>query len=229
MAGTGSPGYGGDGGPASLAKLSGPWDVAVDASGNLVIADLYNNRLRVVAVSASNPGYTLSGCSGLCRWAKGDIYTLAGIGSTGYGGDGGPASGAGLNEPQGVAVDDRGNLLLSDSQDNRVRLVTEGVRSASRIRHGRSRLLRPSFAVAGARNSPGRFLAPFLGGGQPLALATVAMSPEGCSASGSRLADDPKSFPRGGAVGGSWTASGYRGHTSKGIPGPRGAASGPGL
>ena len=57
-------------------------------------------------------------------------------------------------------------------------------------------LLRPSFAVAGARNSPGRFLAPFLGGGQPLALATVAMSPEGCSASGSRLADDPKTSPR---------------------------------
>jgi hypothetical protein len=128
----------GDGRPAPLAELSGPWDVVLDASGNLIIADMYNNRVRVVAVSASNPGYTLSGCSGPCRWAKGDIYTLAGGGSTGYGGDGGPATSALLNEPQGVAVDNSGNLLISDTNNNRVRMVREAMRSTCRLRPGRS-------------------------------------------------------------------------------------------
>ena len=94
----------GDGGPAVSAQLFSPRGVAVDAAGNLYIADSDNNRIRRVDVS-------------------GTITTVAGTGTGGYNGDGGPAVSAQLFSPRGVAVDDAGNLYIADSDNNRIRRV----------------------------------------------------------------------------------------------------------
>ena len=115
IAGDGTAGYSGDGGPAPLAELYGPSDVASDATGNLVIADTGNQRIRVVAAKAG----TFYGQA----MKAGDIYTIAGDGSAGYSGDGGPATSAELDFPSGVAVDAAGNVLIADPGNNRVRVL----------------------------------------------------------------------------------------------------------
>ena len=101
IVGTGQRGFGGDGGPAVEAQLSLARDVAVDAAGNLYVADTRNDRIRWVD-------------------AKGIITTIAGGGS---GGDGGPAVEARLNSPSGVAVDGYGNIYVADSLSHRIRRV----------------------------------------------------------------------------------------------------------
>ncbi len=115
VAGNGSPCYSaastcgsftGDGGPATAAWLSNPQGVAVDSAGNLYIADTYNNRIRKVS--------------------NGIIGTVAGNGSPGFSGDGGPATSASLYEPVGVAVDAEGNLYIADTANNRIRKVSGG-------------------------------------------------------------------------------------------------------
>jgi len=106
VAGSGTPGYGGDGAAATSAQLNLPIGVAVDGNNNLYIADFGNSRVR--KVSANN------------------ISTVAGNGSAGYSGDGGPAVKAQLNGPQGVAVDAAGNLYIADTENNRIREVTPG-------------------------------------------------------------------------------------------------------
>jgi hypothetical protein len=108
VAGNGSFGFAGDGGPATGASLSTPTGVATDAAGNLFIADNYNYRIRKVAVGT------------------GVITTVAGNGSFGYAGDGGPATSASLASPSGVAVDAAGNLFIADLGNNRIRMVTAG-------------------------------------------------------------------------------------------------------
>jgi sugar lactone lactonase YvrE len=105
VAGNGSSGWSGDGGPATSASLSGPNGVVVDQSGNLFIADLGNLRIRKVT-------------------STGIITTVAGNGTYGYSGDGGPASSAALRSPTGVAVDAGGNLFIADTGNNRIREVT---------------------------------------------------------------------------------------------------------
>jgi len=107
VAGNGTRGYGGDGGPATHAELYTPWGVAVDSSGNIYIADTYNDRIRKVS--------------------NGVIATVAGAGVEGYNGDGGPATSALLSQPAGVAVDPSGNLYIADSGNGRVRKVSGGV------------------------------------------------------------------------------------------------------
>jgi trimeric autotransporter adhesin len=107
VAGSGVNGFGGDGGQAIAAKLSSPTGVAVDAAGNLFIADRGNNRVRKVS-------------------AAGVISTLAGDGSSAFGGDGGPATSAKINFPFGVAVDAAGNVFITDGGNFRVRKVTPG-------------------------------------------------------------------------------------------------------
>jgi sugar lactone lactonase YvrE len=105
VAGNGAVGFSGDGGPATSASLSYPAGMAVDASGNLYIADAGNNRIRRVS-------------------PDGIISTVAGNGVAGFSGDGGPATGASLNSPMGVAVDSAGSLYLADYMNNRVRKVS---------------------------------------------------------------------------------------------------------
>src|SRR6185369_11927615 len=105
ITGTGAWGSAGDGGAATSAQLAGPRGVAVDGAGNLFIADSGNNRIRRVSVG-------------------GLIATVAGSGSGGYSGDGGPATSAALNYPVSVSVDVYGNLFIVDRYNNRIRLVS---------------------------------------------------------------------------------------------------------
>ena len=103
VAGNGGYGYSGDGGPATSASLSGTNGVAVDGSGNLFIADTGNNRVRKVSADT------------------GVITTVAGNGSYGFGGDGGPATSASLSGANGVAVDGSGNIYIADFVNARIR------------------------------------------------------------------------------------------------------------
>jgi uncharacterized protein (TIGR03437 family) len=96
VAGNGQAGYSGDGGVATSAQLNNPIGVAVDAAGTLYIADTWNYRIRAVSPT-------------------GTIRTVAGTGVLGFSGDGGPATGAELAGPSGIAVDSGGNLYIVDS------------------------------------------------------------------------------------------------------------------
>ena len=108
-AGLGVGGYSGDGAAATLAELNNPYAVAVDAAGNVYIADGGNHRIRMVNTA-------------------GIISTFAGNGTPGFSGDGHPATLASLNAPLGVAVDDSGNVYIADANNDRIRKVnTAGV------------------------------------------------------------------------------------------------------
>jgi len=108
VAGNGTKGFSGDGGPATSAQLNplGAHNgLAVDSAGNLFIADTASNRVRMVD-------------------SAGIITTVAGNGIAGFSGDGGPATNAGLNNPTDVAADSAGNLHIADTNNNRVRRVS---------------------------------------------------------------------------------------------------------
>jgi sugar lactone lactonase YvrE len=105
IAGNGQGNFGGDYGSATTAQLSAPDGVAVDKSGNIYISDFVNNRVRMVTPS-------------------GTISTIAGNGNSGFGGDGGAAASAQLSQPAGLVVDSGGNLYIADSNNGVVRKVT---------------------------------------------------------------------------------------------------------
>jgi trimeric autotransporter adhesin len=105
IAGSGNFKFGGDGGPAALALLNQPTQVAVDPAGNIYIADQMNHRVRMIAPT-------------------GVISTIAGNGIRGFSGDGGPAAGASLNQPSNVSLDAQGNLYIADQSNHRIRRVT---------------------------------------------------------------------------------------------------------
>jgi sugar lactone lactonase YvrE len=158
FAGTGLTGFSGDGGPASSARLNQPADVATDASGNVYIADTGNNRIRkitpdgLISTIAGSGAAGSSGDGGLAVNASfnapeglvvdsdgslyvseslghrvrkfalgGTISTVAGTGTAGFSGDGGPGVGAKLNHPTGMSVDGAGNLFIADTFYHRIR------------------------------------------------------------------------------------------------------------
>jgi DNA-binding beta-propeller fold protein YncE len=105
-AGCGEAGYSGDGGPATGARFNEPYGIAVDNAGNIYVADRHNHCVR-----------RIDGSSGIVR-------TFAGNSSSGFGGDDGPASRAGMVEPNGLALDPAQNrLFIADVADHRVRVV----------------------------------------------------------------------------------------------------------
>lgn len=108
VAGSGITGFGGDGGPATGARMNGPVGISI-AGGVLYIADSGNHRVRAVDL------------------ASGVIRTVAGTGAPGFGGDGGPAASALLNNPQGLtATRDGRSLFVADNLNQRVRLIDLG-------------------------------------------------------------------------------------------------------
>jgi sugar lactone lactonase YvrE len=108
VAGTGSPGYSGDNGPATSAQLNSPWGVAVDSSGDLFISDLGNSVVRFVNAST------------------GAIVTVAGVaGTAGYNADSIVANTAYLNAPAGIALDSSKNLYIADFGNHRIRQVAQ--------------------------------------------------------------------------------------------------------
>ncbi len=165
VAGNGTAGFSGDGGPATSARLDFPSGVFVDVSGVLYIADPWNDKIRkvdasgIISTVAGNGTHAFSGDgrpatsaslswpygvfvdrSGViyiadtwnCRIRKVDtsgiISTVAGNGTAGFSGDGGPATSASLNFPHSVFVDGSGNIYVADIRNNRIRKVdTSGI------------------------------------------------------------------------------------------------------
>ena len=107
VAGTGTAGFGGDGAAATSALLNLPYGLAADSSGALYVADLGNNRVRRIG-------------------PDGVISTVAGTGTAGSAGDGGPATDAQLMAPRNLVVDASGNLYISEFEGHRVRKVSNG-------------------------------------------------------------------------------------------------------
>jgi hypothetical protein len=110
FAGTGTQGYSGNGGPATSAELNFPFGVAVSSTGEVYIADTWNQRVRVV-------------------FTNGTINTFSGNGYYGYSGDGGPATSAELNNPNGVAVSSTSEVYIADSNNIRIRMVVNSTSS----------------------------------------------------------------------------------------------------
>ncbi|MCC7261268.1 MAG: tandem-95 repeat protein [Candidatus Latescibacteria bacterium] len=136
VAGTGSPGFSGDGDLPTNAQLSFPKAVAIDSAGALYISDYFNHRLRRV-----NP--------------NGNITTLAGDGSFGYGGDNGASSLAKLANPAGLFLDRSGYLYIADSANHRLRRLApadaRGLNGLRTTAPGRlAQLLRVAFTGDGA-------------------------------------------------------------------------------
>lgn len=103
IAGTGEPGFSGDGGPATEAQLDHPWGIAVDEDGAIYFTTLPSVVRRI------DP--------------SGVITTIAGDGGVGYAGDGGPATEARFNSPEHVEVDSEGNVYIEDTQNNCIRMI----------------------------------------------------------------------------------------------------------
>ncbi len=160
VAGNGTYGYSGDGGPGARAQLASPSGVAVDSAGNVYIADTNNTRVRKLsngvittfAGSGASPGFSgdngpataaqLNFPTGLALDAPDNLYiadgnrirmvsngvitTVAGSNTSGFSGDGGPATAAQLSGPSGIAVDPAGNLYIADVGNRRIRKVSGG-------------------------------------------------------------------------------------------------------
>jgi trimeric autotransporter adhesin len=104
VAGNDTAGWSGDGGAATAARLHEPAGIALDATGNIYVADVKNSRIRKITTA-------------------GVISTIAGTGVAGFSGDNDTATKASLNMPTGVAVDDSGNVYIADRKNNRIRKV----------------------------------------------------------------------------------------------------------
>ena len=175
VAGSGVQGYAGDNGPATAAELDSPAGLALDAAGNLYIADSHNHRVREVSATsgtiATIAGTGVAGFAGdkgaataaqldlptaLAVDAAGDVYvadtnnhrvrriaaatgtitTVAGDGVEGYSGDGGLATAAAIDSPDGLAVDAAGDLYVADTHNGRVRVVSAATGNISTVAGG---------------------------------------------------------------------------------------------
>jgi DNA-binding beta-propeller fold protein YncE len=145
VAGTGATGFAGDGGPATAAQFDAPRSVALDAGGNLYVADDNNDRVRRID-------------------SAGIITTVAGTGTEGFAGDGGPAATAQLNHPRGVAVDGHGLVFVVDSMNHRVRTVDPSGMIATVAGCGRQGFSGDGGSATGARLFEPRGLAVDLAG-----------------------------------------------------------------
>ncbi len=105
VAGINTAGFAGDNGPATAARMNANWGMNVDAAGNIYICDQSNHRIRKVNTA-------------------GIITTIAGTGTGGYSGDGGPATAANINSPMGIATDASGNVYFSDSYNFCIRKIS---------------------------------------------------------------------------------------------------------
>lgn len=105
VAGNGTKGYSGDGGPATAAALNEPYEVRFDVNGNMFFVEMKNNLVRRVDARS------------------GIISTIAGTGAAGFSGDGGPATKAKLSRPHSITLDNQGNLYICDIGNHRVRIV----------------------------------------------------------------------------------------------------------
>jgi uncharacterized protein (TIGR03437 family) len=147
IAGNGTFGLTGDGGAAAKATLNYPLDLAVDAAGNLYIADTYNGAVRKISLSGiiSTVAAQLSQPRGVAVDASGNVYVadsfherilridsngnmtrVAGTGQAGFSGDGSAATAAMFSTPNGVAVDSSGAVYVADGDNNRIRRFTPG-------------------------------------------------------------------------------------------------------
>jgi NHL repeat len=163
VAGTGTAGFSGDGGQATLAKLSAPVRLTFDTAGNLYIADSANNRIRkvtpagIISTVAGNGTAGFAGDGGAATAARlrtpydvsvkpdgtmyiadranhrirkvtpaGIISTIAGTGTAGYSGDDGPATSARLSSPYSMTFDPAGNIYIADYDNERVRMINTG-------------------------------------------------------------------------------------------------------
>ncbi len=148
VAGTGTEGFSGDGAAATSAQLDSPTGVAVDANGNLYIADSRNHRVREVS--------------------SGIITTIAGTGTAGYSGEGGAATTAQLDLPTALSFDTSGNLYIADTDNHCIRRIIAGTISTVAGRCGQqgtggvgatvtTLLLDTPTGVAADPNTPGQF------------------------------------------------------------------------
>jgi len=136
----GTSGHSGDGGAATSSYLDEPNDVALDAAGDLYIADTDNNRVQEIATTT----HTQWGQS----MTAGDIYTVAGssTGSSGHSGDGGAASSALLSDPYGLAFDANGDLYIGDYGNNRIQEIA----ATTGTQWGQSMTANDIYTVAGS-------------------------------------------------------------------------------
>ena len=180
IAGTGVAGFSGDGGFAAGAKLDGPFGPATDAAGNVVFADRLNQRVRVVA----NTSGTFYGQA----MTAGHIYTIAGTGTSGDTGNGGPATSAELSFPTGAGVDAHGNVLIADGSNNQIRVVAA---STGRF-YGRAMTAGHIYVIAGSGASG------YSGDGGPATAAAldIRAAPTVDSAGNVVFADDFNSVVR---------------------------------
>ena len=147
IAGTGVAGFSGDGGPATGAQFNQPHSIAFDSSGNLLICDIRNNRIRRLKIPAgvieSYPGGPFQGPRAIAFDSAGNMYVvlregnavlrvdnqtgertrIAGTGEKGYTGDGGPAVKAKFNGPKGISCAPDGSLYIADTENHAIRRI----------------------------------------------------------------------------------------------------------